>query len=296
MSRPSAVPWRCVSSIGVAILALAWTPAASSQAAEPNGDSFFLSSRAMPNRAHVPLAVVHGGQVADAVQRPARWPAQRPRGCGTRDRWAVVGSRWRALDSWGQVLGDAAVVKREIYDVTHCAELTLSKVPGAGATTLYVSADSAWHAAPPPAFTPPASAAAALAGLAAARIDDRAVRGAPLHPECAAIRERTRFFVAAGGRRYGVATSNVGYLVARLDGDSWTVVASELTAPHKPDDYRCYRPVAVFDMNGDGTPEVVLRQSAGEAWGDLVVGRAPVSDGAGESWHVAALSPGSAVI
>jgi hypothetical protein len=188
------------------------------------------------------------------------------------------------------------VVKREIYDVTRCAELTLSKVPGAGMTTTYVSADSVWRAAPPSAFTPSATAAASLAGLAAARIDDRAVRGAVVHPQCAAIRERTRFFVAAGGRRYGVATSNAGYLVARLDGDSWTVVTSELTTPHKPDDYRCYRPLAVFDMNGDGTPEVVLRQSAGEAWGDLVIGRAPASDGTGEAWHVCAISPGSALI
>jgi hypothetical protein len=285
-----------VPEIGIAIVAVVWTPAVSSRAAERGGDSFFLSSRAMPDRAHVPLAVVHGGQVADAVQRPARWPARRPRGCGTRARWGTVGSRWRALDGWGQVLGEAVVMKRDVYDVTRCAELTLSKVPGADATTIYVSADSAWRAAPPSAFTPTATAAASLAGLAAARIDDRAIRGGALHPECAAIRDRTRFFVAPGGRRYGVATSNVGYLLARLDGDGWTVVMSELTTPHKPDDYRCYRPVAVFDMNGDGTPEVVLRQSAGEVWGDLVVGRAPADEGAGESWHVAALSPGSALI
>jgi hypothetical protein len=41
--------------------------------------------------------------------------------------------------------------------------------------------------------------------------------------------------------------------------------------------------VVVFDTNGDGTPEVVLRQSAGEVWGDLVVGRAAGSGETGES-------------
>jgi len=45
-------------------------------------------------------------------------------------------------------------------------------------------------------------------------------------------------------------------------------------------------------MNQDGVPEVVLRQSAaGEAWGDLVLGR-----GADGRWTVVAISPGSAII
>jgi len=237
------------------------------------------------------LAVVHGAAVVDAVVRAATWPAPAPLGCGPRARWATVGSRWHALDGWGQIIGDAQVSSRSIYDVTRCAELSMSKVRGAGENTLYVSIDSAWRPAAPAAFTPTAAAAAAFATLIAARLDDRGVRHAALHPECAALAERVRFFTGPAGARYAIGTSNVGYLLAKLDQNSWSPLISEVTTPHEPDNYRCYRPVAVFDMNGDGLPEVVLRQSAGEAWGDLVVGRA--GDGA---WRVVALSPGSALI
>lgn len=276
-----------------AISALAWVePSASAGAAARSGDSFFLSSGApSPNRERVPLAVVHGAAVVDAVARAATWPAEAPRDCGPRARWAMVGSRWHALDGWGQIIGDARVSNRFIYDVTRCAELSMSHVRGAGENTLYVSLDSAWRPSAPAAFTPSAAAAAAFARLIAARLDDRSVRRATLHPECAALGERVRFFTGPAGARYAIGTSNVGYLVAKLDENRWSPLISEVTSPHEPDNYRCYRPVAVFDMNGDGMPEVVLRQSAGEAWGDLVVGRA--GDG---SWRVLALSPGSAVI
>jgi hypothetical protein len=276
-----------------AIGALTWLqPSAAAGSAERARDSFFLSSGAPPpHREQVPLAVVHGSVVVDAVARAATWPAPAPRDCGSRTRWATVGSRWHALDGWGQIIGDAQVSSRSIYDVTRCAELTMSKLRGAGENTLYVSLDSAWRPAAPAAFTPSAAVAAAFARLVAVRLDDRSVEHAPLPPECAALAERVRFFTGPAGARYAVGTSNVGYLVAKLEQNRWSAVTTQVTSPHEPGNSRCYRPVAVFDMNGDGTPEIVLRQSAGEAWGDLVLGRA--ADGA---WPVVALSPGSALI
>lgn len=282
--------WRMLSAIST--LACAQSSSAAAGAAARSADSFFLSSGAPPpHREQVPLAVVHGSAVVDAVARAATWPAQAPRDCGPRARWATLGSRWHALDGWGQIIGEARVSSRSIYDVTRCAELSMSKLRGAGENTLYVSIDSAWRPSAPAAFTPSAAAAAAFAKLVAARLDDRTVRHAILHPECAALTEPVRFFTGPAGARFAIGTSNVGYLVAKLDENRWSPLLSEVTSPHEPFNYRCYRPVAVFDMNGDGTPEVVLRQSAGEAWGDFVVGRAP--DGA---WRVLALSPGSALI
>jgi len=44
-------------------------------------------------------------------------------------------------------------------------------------------------------------------------------------------------------------------------------------------------------MNQDGSPEVVLFQSMGESWGDLVLGR-----GRDGKWTVVAISPGSAIV
>jgi len=264
---------------------------------EPNpaGTAFFLASRTQLDGGHVPLAVVRNGQVSDAVPRAAKWPAQRPRDCGPRGRWAVLGSQWHALDGWGQIIGTAVVRERRVYDVTRCAELTLSLSTGGAVDggTLFVSQDSAWRPSSSPAFSPPAAVKDAFEAMVDQTIGDRRAGRAALHPQCAAIKDRVRFFAGPAGERYAVGTSNVGYVVARLDGERWTPVATRIEryGAH-PEAVTCYRPVATFDMNQDGVPEVVLRQSAaGEAWGDLVLGR-----GRDGRWTVVAISPGSAII
>jgi hypothetical protein len=245
----------------------------------PAGQAFFLASRAQ----------------RDAVPRPAKWPAERPRHCGPRSRWAVIGSRWQALDGWGQIVGTGTVRERSIYDVTRCAELTISlstagRIDG---RTLFVSEDSTWRPSPSPAFSPSAAGRASFQALVDETINDRRAGRAALHPQCAAITERVQFFAGQAGDRYAVGTSNIGYVVARLDGESWTPIMTRIERYRwHPGAVTCFRPVAIFDMNQDGVPEVVLRQSAaGEAWGDLVLGRDP--DG---RWSVVAISPGTAII
>ena len=51
----------------------------------------------------------------------------------------------------------------------------------------------------------------------------------------------------------------------------------------------CYRPVSVLDMNGDGRPEVVVREvfGDGEGWHDVVFTR-----DANGHWSLVAVSPG----
>jgi hypothetical protein len=46
----------------------------------------------------------------------------------------------------------------------------------------------------------------------------------------------------------------------------------------------CFRPLAVFDMTGDGVPEIVLRASG---WNDVVLQREP-----DDTWSIVASSPG----
>ena len=251
--------------------------------------SFFLSSRTPFDMGHVPLAVVRGADVLDAVPRGR--VGGRPRYCGARTRWAAIGSRWRALDEWGQVLAMRSVSRRSFYDVTGCAELTLSQEDESNRLTLYVSEDSAWRPSPSPAWTPPASIQASFEALARATIDDGNAGRRAVQRECTGMSRTTAFFASAAGKRYGVATSNVGFLVATLDGQSWAPVISKADLRRRAPFYTCYRPVSVFDMNGDGTPEVVLFHSMGESWGDVVVGMG--SDGA---WRIVAISPGSAIV
>src|SRR5688572_25249513 len=75
--------------------------------------SFFLSGDP-----HVPLAVIVGGRVQEAVS-----PRVRNRWCGAKSRWRRVGTRWNALDKWGQVGATRTVTAKDDYDVTGCAEL-----------------------------------------------------------------------------------------------------------------------------------------------------------------------------
>jgi hypothetical protein len=261
----------------------------------PATTAFFLASSTRLSAGHVPLAVVRNGQVGDAVPRPARWPAVRPHDCGPPNRWAVIGSRWRALDEWGQIVGTGVVRARSVYDVTRCAELTLSLSPAGkiDGRTLFVSEDSAWRSSPSPAFSPSETVRESFQALVDGTIDDHRAGRAALHLQCAAIKERVQFFAGPAGERYAVGTSNVGYLVARMEGERWTPVTTRVE-PYRshPEAVTCYRPVAIFDMNQDGVPEIVLRQSAaGEAWGDLVLGRDPPG-----RWSVVAMSPGTAAI
>lgn len=50
--------------------------------------------------------------------------------------------------------------------------------------------------------------------------------------------------------------------------------------------YTCCRPVSIFDMNAGGTPEVVLFQSTGKSWGDLVLRMRACG-----AWRMVAVSP-----
>jgi hypothetical protein len=71
-----------------------------------------------------------------------------------------------------------------------------------------------------------------------------------------------------------------GYLIAR-PGARWQSVTEEHSMPG------CFRPVAVFDMNGDGVPEIVMRFSGGDGWNEFVL-----SADASGAWRVVASSNG----
>ncbi len=59
------------------------------------------------------------------------------------------------------------------------------------------------------------------------------------------------------------------------------------TSSHKTTSDWCFRPVAVFDMNGDGKPELVMRSSGGDGWQDFVL-----EESESGTWHDAAISRG----
>ena len=88
----------------------------------------------------------------------------------------------------------------------------------------------------------------------------------------------------ASARRLG--TSNGGYVIGTLRDGRWSLVNGKRSKVTKFSSV-CYRPVAIFDMNGDGAPEIILRQSEGEWWGDVILGLDPQG-----TWRIVAESPG----
>ena len=237
--------------------------------------SYFLAANP-----HVPLAVVREGVVRSAVS-----PADRGKVCGSRQRWAAEGSTWYALDGWGQRAGIATVEVVEDFDVTACGEVYFApKFDRNTNTTVFVSTDSAYVPAASVEWKPQPSTRSTFQALLSKLAGPR--RKLPY--VCSEVATSTRYFDYAGGK-LAVGGVDGGLLIASFDGTAWTPERSETTSPLPT----CFRPVAVFDLNGDARPEIVLREvfGDGESWRDVVLAR----DGAGH-WSRAAVSPGGATL
>lgn len=227
--------------------------------AKPAPSSLFLGSTP-----HVPLATILDGRVHDAVD-----PRARGKSCGDPRRWARLGSKWNALDAWGQITGTHAVTASDLYDVTACSELAFASDPSRDAH-LFVSADSAWRASPSLEWKPSAPEIQAFRALVRRTIPDGNVSSNEVPSECKAVSAAPRFFESRTGARFAVGTSNTGHVIAKLEA-TWKVIDKVLHAPRTPFGAVCARVVSVFDMNGDGKPEVILLRSGGDAWDEAVL-------------------------
>jgi hypothetical protein len=212
---------------------------------------------------HVPLAIVVDGHLSAA-----------PRGhdCGDAHRWARIGSKWNALDEWGQIAGTFVVSAGTYRDATGCTEVDLSPASPDTRRHVLVSADSAWTAPTSAERAVGSGYVRAFDALVAKTIPDGVASARDVPARCTSISQHRRFFEVPGQGQFAVGTSNGGYVVARLGADDrWSVVASERSGWNGSSAV-CYRPVAVFDMDGDGRPEIILRRAKGTSWSDVVYG------------------------
>jgi len=198
--------------------------------------------------------------------------------------WARAGSKWRAVDAWGQVLGTASIGAGQGREVTHCFELELVPESLDKRAVVFASEKGSWK---PPAkveWEPTPGEAAALD----ATIEK--ADGVYIDPELLVTRkdlrpanDRPRLYfrlpVAVGGA--GEADEQptlfavVGgplLVIAYVGGDgAWYFahVEHDLMTPTAPPDP--YTPIAVFDMDGDRYPEVLYQHTDGDAWADAVL-------------------------
>jgi hypothetical protein len=173
--------------------------------------------------------------------------------------WARKGERWRAVDAYGQILGMTEVLGGEGYDVTQCYQIHLRKTAPAG--VLFASDGGSWSPPPSARWEPDAAARTALDQLVGARGSKK--RSA----------SRQLFFRLPSGERWAVIGGHA-LVLAQLDADGTWKSTQKVDEFHDSPSWG-YQPVAVFDLDGDGVPEVVGRVDMEEAWHDAVFKRDP---------------------
>jgi hypothetical protein len=240
--------------------------------AAPNA-SYFLAGDP-----HVPLAVVKDGHISDTEFSDSH--------CGATKRWKALKSSWQALDAWGQPLGTFKATSKDDYDATGCAELSFSPQLANDLTHVFVSADSVWQPSASVEWSVPEARRVTFKALAKKNIPDANVPANFVWPECKSIPEEMRFFHAGTRGDWAIATSNAGFMVAAATPRGWKLTKVE-RSPVQAGGAGCFRPVAVFDMNGDGVPEIVIRFSGGDGWNDFVLGLSEDN-----RWELVAASPG----
>jgi hypothetical protein len=249
---------------------------------------------------HVPLAVVEG--------KAMHGIGKRGKSCGG-PLWTEPNKAWRAVDAWGRFAGDFVVKGSERDDSTTCREVSFlpasddTKTPAPG---LLVSAHSGYQ---PPKETARYAPSVAekkrferfLGAMESAFVDHR-----PLG-KVVPWGKRTMFFQVTppkdaswDGRVDGAgkpierptrwAVSGGPILVVSYLGEHGQWRAATVKPPLGLTD--SYLPVAVFDMNGDGIPEIVYQASDGPSFADTVM----ALDAAKMAWEDAVESPGGSAL
>lgn len=187
--------------------------------------------------------------------------------------WAVKGAVYKTLDAYGQIVGEASIAGGEGYDVSQCYELQWSTTKGKPGVGLYV--DASFKPPKSVAWAPSAAEHVALQktvdALEHAMVKAASYGCTPDKP--LALDERAQFFSFETDDRVGhfAVVGGPLLIVAELQKDGrW--IAQSLGLRTNTCQSRAYKPRAVFDMNGDGAPEIVVYEDLGDGFGDLVLG------------------------
>ncbi len=221
--------------------------------------------RFMASDPHVPLAEVFLDELRGASEGAcARWPGK--------------AHAWVALDTWGQPVGTMRSTGAEGYDVSGCFEMSAKLVRGTAGTGLLASVG---YRAPVSAAREPTDAQQRSFDAFVREIDD-------VWPPTAAPRTPL-FFRGADDVLTAVLGGRV-LLVAAFVDDAWQLRAIETQLAAEALGPEPYRPIAVFDFDGDGTAEIVFREDEGPWWNDVVL------RSAGTIWERVAESVGGGTI
>lgn len=187
-------------------------------------------------------------------------------------QWARAGTHWKGVDSYGQIVGDTIISGGEGYDVTQCYELTFDTKKGKSGVGLYL--DGPYKQPKSAAWVPSDIERAALSKLVAS-LEHAMVPNAPYTcekdtPKALPMNERTLFF--SNDKEKWAVVGGPMMVIARLQDDGkWIARMTDASASNTCMQ-RAFLPRAVFDLNGDGKPEIFLHQDFGDCFGDVALG------------------------
>jgi hypothetical protein len=209
------------------------------------------------------------------------------------------------VDAWGRLTGLFEVAGSEPFDVTACHEVSFSGRGGRAGVGLFVSDDSGYTPGESVAYVPSLTEKKRFDRFVGA-MESSWVNQKPLGQAVPAGKRSFYFQFSLPkdpsweGRRDGAgqpverpqrwAVAGGPILVVAYLGDKGHWKAAKVLSPLGLAD--SYTPVAVFDMNGDGIPEIVVRESDGPTFADKVLSLDPGA----LRWEEAAESPGGGAL
>jgi len=196
-----------------------------------------------------------------------------PCGKGKHFAGSRAGAEWTAVDEWGQPTAKLRVTSSSVYDISGCRMLDL-RVKSGRLSRVVSTGGELGPLAVHGSFAPPRSVACGTpARERSFRAFARSVGAGDAKRAPQIFCDGTTVRGVTGGKRL---------VVARLEGGKWRLELS-----HKPGTSAAV--LGVFDMNGDGTPEIVVHRYDVDTYDDVVFSL----DRAKRRWKTAFEGPSS---
>lgn len=202
---------------------------------------------------HGPLAVAKGSKLASPASSACR-------------TWAARGSRWHALDAYGQIVGEAEVTGMDRYDVTNCDELVMASAVGEEGVGVYASGGYR-----PLALRPWTIAGAARQELRElVRRRDRSLPRSRLKEPELGLGRRLLAWTTPEGQRFA-AVGGRALTLLRRDRGAWVVLEQRTPGADEVTHADKFMPLSALDMNADGAAEIVVHERSIDSYADFTL-------------------------
>ena len=214
--------------------------------------------------------------------------------------WIKKDIIWYNLNKVGKVVGASKVVGKSYYDVTNCYELQLETVSGKDGIGLFTSKEVHWSLDSSQIWAPSNLEKIELDSFVK-KLDKLVIDTAKLNYAKSEIKHSIFFKIPINENEDENYLSNTKCVVF---GNTYLAIAfinsqGKWTLAHLENEYtnssfKIFTPVAILDIDKDGIPEIIYKDSLGHVYWDAILqikNKETIN-----SWHVIAKSIGGATI